>query len=107
MEVGRRQEYYFFGWVVVFVIGAIAPINYAKAQVVPDATLPLNPVGINGNNFTITGGTQAGGNLFHSFSEFSLPTNASVFFNNALTVQNIINRVTHILHLQYKRGKRI
>jgi filamentous hemagglutinin family protein len=64
-------------------------------QVVPDATLPLNSaVSVNGNNFTITGGTQAGGNLFHSFREFSIPTNGSAFFNNAQTIQNIISRVT-------------
>ncbi|MBD2536598.1 filamentous hemagglutinin N-terminal domain-containing protein, partial [Nostoc flagelliforme FACHB-838] len=47
-----------------------------------------------GNTFNITGGTQAGGNLFHSFSEFSVNTGGTASFNNALNIQNIISRVT-------------
>ncbi|BAY47247.1 filamentous hemagglutinin family outer membrane protein [Scytonema sp. HK-05] len=67
----------------------------AEAQIQPDGTLPSNTrVTRNGNTFLIENGTRVGGNLFHSFSEFSVPTGGEAFFNNALDIQNIINRVT-------------
>ncbi|MDJ0507746.1 MAG: S-layer family protein [Crocosphaera sp.] len=60
-----------------------------------DGTLPNNSV-VNqmGNNYTITGGTTVGGNLFHSFSQFSVPNPGSANFGNAAAIANIISRVT-------------
>jgi filamentous hemagglutinin family protein len=65
-----------------------------SAQIAPDGSLATSVTSGDGLNFTIDNGTLSGGNLFHSFQDFSVPTNGSAFFNNALDVQNIFSRVT-------------
>lgn len=65
----------------------------AIAQVTPDGTLSTS-VTQNGNHFTITNGNQVGTNLFHSFSQFSVSTGGSAYFNNSATIQTIFARVT-------------
>jgi filamentous hemagglutinin family protein len=66
------------------------------AQVIPDNTLPAGERSqVSGNpNVQIDGGARRGGNLFHSFQSFSIPTGGSAYFNNAADVQNIFSRVT-------------
>lgn len=66
------------------------------AQVIPDTTLPVGErAQVSGNaNAQIDGGARRGDNLFHSFSQFSIPTGGSAYFNNAASVQNIFTRVT-------------
>ncbi|HEY9604128.1 MAG TPA: filamentous hemagglutinin N-terminal domain-containing protein [Allocoleopsis sp.] len=71
----------------------------AFAQIQPDGT--ANTI-VNGSpsllcsaaSCTIQGGTQVGNNLFHSFSQFSVPAKGLAFFNNLTDIQNIISRVT-------------
>jgi len=78
------------------VLYALFSSNLGAAQVVGDTTLPVGERSqITGNpNFQIDGGATRGGNLFHSFSEFSVPTGGTALFNNAADIQNIFSRVT-------------
>ncbi|MCC5660815.1 filamentous hemagglutinin N-terminal domain-containing protein [Nostoc sp. XA010] len=86
-----------WGWFLGIAIcgSSIWSTNCAFADIIPDGTLPNNSsIKLEGNNSIIEGGTQAGGNLFHSFREFSVLTNGAALFNNAADIQNIISRVT-------------
>jgi large exoprotein involved in heme utilization and adhesion len=71
------------------VLIALFSSNLSAAQVVGDRTLPIGERSqVSGNpNFQIDGGARRGGNLFHSFQSFSVPTGGSAYFNNAADVQ--------------------
>jgi filamentous hemagglutinin family protein len=60
---------------------------------VADNTLGTQVSGTN-NNFDITGGLNRGQNLFHSFTDFSIPTGGSANFTNPAGNRAIITRVT-------------
>jgi filamentous hemagglutinin family protein len=81
------------------ILGSLTAINPVTAQDAPiatDGTLSTTVNSTDGSNlnFTIENGDRSGGNLFHSFSRFSVPTNGSAVFQNPTDVQNVIGRVT-------------
>ncbi len=83
---------FFFFTLPLATIGCLIPLT-THAQVTPDGTTSTT-VNQDGNNFTINQGDRVGDNLFHSFSEFSVPTLGSAAFNNAGDIANIFSRVT-------------
>lgn len=86
---------YLFWFGSFFFIASYLLCGQALGEIVPDGTLPQNTeVLTNENIMKVTGGTSVGNNLFHSFSEFSLSTGNTAFFNNAINIQNILGRVT-------------
>jgi filamentous hemagglutinin family protein len=71
---------------------AIFSAAIAEAQIKPDNTLGADRSQVNNN--LIEGGAQRGGNLFHSFSEFSINSGQRIDFANPAGINNIITRVT-------------
>ena len=82
----------FLSTLASIVLGCLIPLT-VKAQVTTDGTTST-AVNQNGNDFTIEQGDRIGDNLFHSFNEFSVPTQGSAAFNNAGDIANIFSRVT-------------
>ncbi len=80
-----------FGILLPILAGSIAaPV---LGGVTPDGRLGTS-VTQNGFDFTITAGSQHGGNLFHSFDRFDLSAGESATFQGLSSVQNILARVT-------------
>lgn len=77
---------------ILFLLAASAP-NNAEAQVVSDGTTDSQVDTTEGVS-TITGGTQTGKNLFHSFEQFSLPSKTTAHFDNLTDIDQIFSRVT-------------
>ena len=80
------------GFALWLVFGAIAATP-SLAQITPDGTTSTD-VTATDTGVRIDSGDRAGDNLFHSFDEFSVPSNSEAFFNNASDIVNIFSRVT-------------
>jgi len=94
-DVWERPACLFLWLSSSFLLDLLGTPRIARSQITPDNTLPDNTVVIpNGNTSQIEGGTRIGGNLFHSFGEFSVLNGNEAFFNNAADVDNILSRVT-------------
>jgi filamentous hemagglutinin family protein len=76
-------------------IALLLPNSVAIAQITSDNTLNTS-ISRNNRDFTITQGSVAGRNLFHSFKEFSIPTGGSATFDlrSTPTITTIFSRVT-------------
>ncbi len=71
-----------------FVVTFIAP---ARSQITPNGAGTL--VNSQGNQINITGGTQAGANLFHSFRDFNVNSAQVANFLSNPQIQNILARI--------------
>ena len=87
-------------WTTAGILIALAPalltILPVNAQTLPITAAQdgTNTVVLpNGQRFDITGGTQAGSNLFHSFQQFGLNQGQIANFLSQPNIQNILGRV--------------
>ncbi|MDJ0536564.1 MAG: filamentous hemagglutinin N-terminal domain-containing protein, partial [Xenococcaceae cyanobacterium MO_207.B15] len=88
----NKTLFYFFSTSILTVSNTIV-LSPAFAQITTDGSTNTTLTPTN-NGVRIDDGSRAGGNLFHSFGEFSVPTGSEAFFNNALDIVNIFSRVT-------------
>ena len=81
---------------IVALILGLQPLATVRvnAQVTSDGTLSTTVTSSDTLNFVIEGGHGVGEHLFHSFDEFSIPTNGSAHFNNPTDIDIIFSRVT-------------
>ena len=87
----RRISCYLLATVAVSV--SVFP-DKVMAQISSDGTLSTTVSTDDAVNFLIEGGERSLDNLFHSFSEFSIPNLGEAYFNNATDITNIFSRVT-------------
>ena len=82
------------GIVSLYLLSTFIVCNCATAQISSDGTLSTDVSTNDDINFLIQNGDRTGDNLFHSFSEFSIPNLGVAYFNNDIDVVNIFSRVT-------------
>ncbi|WP_144874336.1 filamentous hemagglutinin N-terminal domain-containing protein, partial [Hyella patelloides] len=87
----KTPFYLFATYIVTF--GNSIVLSSASAQITTDGSTNTNLTPTD-TGVQIDDGDRAGGNLFHSFGEFSVPNGSEAFFNNASDIVNIFSRVT-------------
>ena len=80
------QTIFFWLFPLLFPFSAVAQISVDGTT---STTVTDTETGV-----IIENGDRNGGNLFHSFDEFSLPSKTEAFFNNSSDIVNIFSRVT-------------
>jgi filamentous hemagglutinin family protein len=80
-------------WIISSIFISI-PVLAQEAPITADGTTSTTVTTPDGSNFDIKDGDKVGGNLFHSFGNFSVPNGGSANFLNSADIQNIISRVT-------------
>jgi filamentous hemagglutinin family protein len=92
---GKNKIFLVFFSFFTAILPPLTLIDFARSQIVPDKTLPINTqVTIKDNSLIIDGGSSSGANLYHSFEQFSILAGQTAFFNNSASIKNIIGRVT-------------
>ena len=87
----RRTCCYFLATVSLGICTVNEGVN---AQISSDGSLSTTVSTDDAVNFLIEGGERSLDNLFHSFSEFSIPNLGSAYFDNNPDITNIFSRVT-------------
>ena len=80
-------------WSFLGLCFGLTVISPVLAQITTDGSTNTNLTPTD-SGVRIDNGSRAGGNLFHSFREFSVPRGSEAFFNNASDIVNIFSRVT-------------
>lgn len=75
------------------ILGSCLAVSRVHSQIIPDATTNTSIFNDCQSSCNIIGGTVAGQNLFHSFQEFNVAPDASIYFADP-GVANIFSRIT-------------
>ncbi|MDJ0799506.1 MAG: filamentous hemagglutinin N-terminal domain-containing protein [Calothrix sp. MO_167.B12] len=87
--------YIFCGLTTYYLLVSQPAIAQNTPSITSDNSLNTNVLSSpDGKHYLINSGTRSGNNLFHSFDQFSIPSEGSAFFDNATNIQNIFGRVT-------------
>ncbi|MEM9219385.1 MAG: filamentous hemagglutinin N-terminal domain-containing protein [Cyanobacteria bacterium P01_F01_bin.150] len=95
LQQATLRHMYFSSVALVSILAYLGFQPRSSAQIIPDSSLPTaSVVTLADSIYTITDGSSRGANLFHSFDEFSVPDSSTALFDNALTIERIITRIT-------------